>query len=408
MKILHTSDWHLGQHFYGKSRAKEHQAFLNWLIEQVERQSLDAVVVAGDIFDTGTPPSYARELYFDFVGKMNAKGCQLIVLAGNHDSVAMLSESKSVLGYLNTQVIALANEDYQQQVFTLTDKTGEQTLLVCAIPFIRPRDVVKSQAGQSATEKQTSLQQGIAQHYQALYDSAREINATAPILMTGHLTTVGASTSDSVREIYIGTLDAFPANAFPPADYIALGHIHKPQLVAKSEHIRYCGSPIPLSFDEAKQDKQVVIAEFDHEKLLNTTSVNIPRFQPMTMLKTTVDNLPADIARLATELDSSLTLWLDIEIITTGYLQDISERVQALVKDLPIEVLMIRRNKETRLQMINSERNLTLNELTVDEVFEERLSLEDWQEESATARKERLKQLFNQFAHPSNEGEQES
>jgi DNA repair protein SbcD/Mre11 len=408
MKILHTSDWHLGQHFYGKSRAKEHQAFLQWLLEQVEQQKLDAIVVAGDIFDTGTPPSYARELYFDFVGKMNAKGCQLIVLAGNHDSVAMLSESKSVLGYLNTQVIALASEDYQQQVFTITDKTEEQTLLVCAIPFIRPRDVVKSQAGQSAKEKQTSLQQGIAQHYQRLYDSAREINATAPILMTGHLTTVGASTSDSVREIYIGTLDAFPSNAFPPADYIALGHIHKPQLVAKSEHIRYCGSPIPLSFDEAKQDKQVVIAEFDHEKLLNTTSVKIPRFQPMTMLKTTVDDLPTDIAKLATELDSSLTLWLDIEIITTGYLQDISERVQTLVKDLPIEVLMIRRNKETRLQMINSERNLTLNELTVDEVFEERLSLEDWQEESANARKERLKQLFNQFAHPSHEGEQES
>ncbi len=406
MKILHTSDWHLGQHFYGKSRAKEHQAFLQWLLEQVKQHNLDAIVVAGDIFDTGTPPSYARELYFEFVGKVNALGCQLIVLAGNHDSVAMLSESKSVLGYLNTQVIALAGDDYEQQVITITDKSGEQKLLVCAIPFIRPRDVIKSQAGQSATQKQISLQQGIAEHYQHLYEQAKSIDASAPILMTGHLTTVGASTSDSVREIYIGTLDAFPASGFPPADYIALGHIHKPQLVAKSEHIRYCGSPIPLSFDEAKQDKQVVIAEFDHEKLIKATPVTIPRFQPMTMLKTTVDDLPKDIEALATELDNSQTLWLDIEIITTGYLQDIAERVQVLVKDLPIEVLMIRRNKATRLQMINNERNLTLNELTVDEVFAERLSLEDWQESSAQARKERLKELFNQFAHPEHEREQ--
>lgn len=406
MKILHTSDWHLGQHFYGKSRAKEHQAFLQWLLEQVEQHKLDAIVVAGDIFDTGTPPSYARELYFDFVGKLNALECQLIVLAGNHDSVAMLSESKSVLGYLNTQVIALASDNLAHQAFAIESKHSNDKLLVCAIPFIRPRDVIKSQAGQSATQKQQSLQQGIAQHYQRLYDYAKTIDDSAPILMTGHLTTVGASTSDSVREIYIGTLDAFPANGFPPADYIALGHIHKPQCVAKSEHIRYCGSPIPLSFDEAKQDKQVVIVEFDHEQLVKITPLVIPRFQPMTMLKTTVDDLPKAIDALATELDDNQTLWLDIEIITTGYLQDISDRVQALIKGLPIEVLMIRRNKETRLQMINSERNLTLNELTVDEVFAERLALEEWPDTSAQARKERLKLLFKQFAHPEHEGEQ--
>ena len=92
-RILHTSDWHLGQNFYGKSRANEHQRFLNWLLEQVNEHDIDAVIVAGDIFDTGTPPSYAREMYFDFVVNMHEKNCQLIILAGNHDSVAMLGES---------------------------------------------------------------------------------------------------------------------------------------------------------------------------------------------------------------------------------------------------------------------------------------------------------------------------
>ena len=96
MKILHTSDWHLGQHFYGKSRAKEHQQFLNWLLSQVDEKNIDAIIVAGDIFDTSTPPSYAREMYFDFISKLHITGCQLIVLAGNHDSVAMLNESKAL------------------------------------------------------------------------------------------------------------------------------------------------------------------------------------------------------------------------------------------------------------------------------------------------------------------------
>ena len=100
MRIIHTSDWHLGQHFYGKSRAREHQHFLNWLVEQSQSQQIDAIVVAGDIFDTGTPPSYAREMYFDFIAKLHQVQCQLVVLAGNHDSVAMLSESQNLLQQL--------------------------------------------------------------------------------------------------------------------------------------------------------------------------------------------------------------------------------------------------------------------------------------------------------------------
>jgi len=88
VKIIHTSDWHLGQHFYSKSRADEHQAFIDWLVNQVMEQSADAVIIAGDIFDTGTPPSYARELYNQFAMRMITCNCQLYVLGGNHDSVS--------------------------------------------------------------------------------------------------------------------------------------------------------------------------------------------------------------------------------------------------------------------------------------------------------------------------------
>ena len=102
MRLLHTSDWHLGQNFYSKSRAAEHDAFLTWLLDRAQEHEVDAIIVAGDIFDTGSPPSYARELYNRFVVQLQQTGCRLVVLAGNHDSVAMLNESRDILAFLHT------------------------------------------------------------------------------------------------------------------------------------------------------------------------------------------------------------------------------------------------------------------------------------------------------------------
>ncbi|WP_448552880.1 exonuclease subunit SbcD [Thalassotalea montiporae] len=398
MKILHTSDWHLGQHFYGKSRANEHLQFLNWLLEQVTEHSVDAIILAGDIFDTSAPPSYARELYFNFIDKLNTLGCQLIALAGNHDSVAMLNESKQLLAALNTQVITTASADSDQQLVTIKNASGKALGVVCAIPFLRPRDLVTSQAGQSATDKQLQLQVAITEHYQTLYESANAYQL--PVIMTGHLTTVGSKTSDSVREIYIGTLEAFPANAFPKADYIALGHIHRPQKVAGNNTIRYSGSPIPLSFDEASHDKTVNLVSVNDQSTVVVEALTIPRFQPMAMLKTSVDELATSIEQLAQEYSEQITtdlpLWLDIEISAQGYLADLSGRVQELVKDLPIEVLLIRRSKQERQQILAEQRTVTLEELSVSDVFTARLAQEEWQTDEQEKQKERLTELFKQ------------
>src|SRR6185369_305750 len=102
MRLLHTSDWHLGQHFMGKSRQAEHQALVDWLLDQVAAEAVDAVLIAGDIFDTGTPPSYARELYNQLVLRLNRAGVGLLLLGGNHDSAAVLGESRELLACLGT------------------------------------------------------------------------------------------------------------------------------------------------------------------------------------------------------------------------------------------------------------------------------------------------------------------
>ncbi len=394
MRIIHTSDWHLGQHFFTKSRAAEHQAFLHWLIEQIKENQVDALIVAGDIFDTGAPPSYARELYNRFVVELQPTNCQLVVLGGNHDSVSTLNESRGLLSYLNTTVISCASSNLDKQVIILKNRQNYPAALLCAIPFLRPRDLVTSQAGESGGQKQLALQEAIAAHYQALYQRAvelrTELGLPLPIIATGHLTTVGVTTSDSVRDIYIGTLDAFPAHAFPPADYIALGHIHRAQQVAKTEHIRYSGSPIALSFDELSKEKSVYLVEFAQQALASVTPIFIPQFQPMQLIKGDLAQIEQQLTKFADH--QGLPVWLDIEVATQDYLTDIQRRIQALAAELPVEVVLLRRSKEQRNNSIERQEKETLNELSVTDVFERRLALEA---DLAAPRQERMRQMFN-------------
>ncbi|MGL4604331.1 MAG: exonuclease subunit SbcD [Iodobacter sp.] len=376
MKIIHTSDWHLGQHFMGKTRQAEHQAFSDWLIATAIREEADAILVAGDIFDTGSPPSYARELYNRFIVALQSSKIQLIILGGNHDSVATLSESKSLLARLNTTVIAGVAADPADQVLVLNQKDGQAGAILCAIPFIRARDVQQSLPGQSAEEKQLSLQDGIFQHYQTIYQLAlaQSKELGVPVIATGHLTTVGASASESVREIYVGSLDAFPTNAFPPADYIALGHIHRPQKVGGLEHIRYCGSPIPLSFDEARQDKQVLLVTLDPAGLQSVQPLPVPRFQAMHSLRGTLAELEAAITELAQS--ATQTIWLEIVVKSDDYRNDLQSQIQAMIEYKPLEVLRIRKERN-HSALWQPEHKTTLDELSPGDVFNQRLASEE-------------------------------
>lgn len=394
MRIIHTADWHLGQYFYTKSRAAEHQAFLHWLAQQAEQHRVDAIIVAGDVFDTGSPPSYAREMYNRFVVALQRARCRLVVLGGNHDSVATLNESRALLACLNTDVIA-GGETAEQQVLTLRDRQGAPAAILCAVPFLRPRDLLVSRAGQSGEEKQLALLDAIAERYQRCYQLAcqrrDELGLPLPIIATGHLTTVGVTKSDSVRDIYIGTLDAFPAQAFPPADYVALGHIHRPQRVAGSEHIRYSGSPIPLSFDELNHEKSVWLVSFEHGKLHEVQALAIPQSQPMQLVKGDLAEIERRLAGFR-DYQSEQLVWLDIEIATQEYLSDMQRHIQQLTQDLNVEVLLLRRAREQQLQMLVQQEKETLDELQPQEVFARRLALEP---DLAEERRQRLNTLFN-------------
>ncbi|MGV7242163.1 exonuclease subunit SbcD [Caballeronia sp. M23-90] len=380
MRILHTSDWHLGQYFLGHSRQIEHQKLIEWLVEQTRVHGVDSVLIAGDIFDTGAPPSYARELYYSLILALRDAGVGLTLLAGNHDSVAVLEESRNLLTALNTVVIPSVQDDPNEQVRVLNTHDGHPGAIVCAIPFIRPRDVLQSIAGQSARDKQQSLQDAIHAHYQALFALAEakrvELGAHLPIIATGHLTTVGASASESVREIYVGALEAFPTAAFPAADYIALGHIHRPQKVGGFEHIRYSGSPIALSFDEARQQKEMLLVDVSADGLQSVTVLDVPCFQTLLSVKGSLKELEAAVEAVSAQAHEGETIWLEIVVSADDYLSDLQTRIQKMTGNLPVEVLRVRRERSSASSTLQSQARETLNELTPDDVFARRLQSE--------------------------------
>ncbi|MFT6925078.1 MAG: exonuclease SbcD [Psychromonas sp.] len=379
MKILHTSDWHLGQYFMMKTREAEHLHFLNWLIEVVNKQKIDALIVAGDIFDSASPPSYARKLYSDFIVRLQKSSCrQIIIMAGNHDSVAVLNENKDLLKALDVSVLAGLNDDLSEHIIELKDAQQKTQALVCALPFLRAADVMKSVQGSSASDKQISLQQGIADTYQSIFDLANaQCNGqTLPIIATGHLTAVGCSVSDSVREIYIGTLTAFPAALFPAFDYIALGHIHRAQKVQKSDHIRYCGSPIPLSFDETKQQKNINIIEFDTDNALTVNETEIPVFQKMLVISGDLESVTAQLQDLKKELDGQ-SAWVEVKLKQAFYLSDVHALLNEQVQESEIEILKISSPTINEKNQYQAADKSTLDNLTPADLFQHRLEIED-------------------------------
>ena len=262
MKVLHTSDWHLGQQFYEHNRCQEHQVFFSWLIDTLVTQQIDLLLVAGDIYHTATPPASSENQLYQFIkdAKKHCPALQIVLIAGNHDSANRIMAAQPLLAQFDTQVVGRFDANSPADV-VLRLNSNSVTAHIVAMPFLRASDV----SSLSHTENGHDYAQGIAKAYQLSIDHALiDKPATTPLIVMGHLHAKGGDiSSDSERNLIIGGEESVTANVFSNhADYVALGHLHKAQIVAKSETIRYSGTPIPMSFSERNYKHQVCVAEF--------------------------------------------------------------------------------------------------------------------------------------------------
>ncbi|NTW64469.1 MAG: exonuclease subunit SbcD [Chlorobiaceae bacterium] len=374
MKLLHTSDWHLGRTLYGRSRYGEFSAFLDWLSALIEKEQVDLLLVAGDVFDTTVPGSRAQELYYGFLDRVaRSTVCRHVVItSGNHDSPSFLDAPKALLRTLDVHVVGSMSNDPMNEVLVLRDKKGRAEAVVCAVPHLRDRDIRSVSPGESMEDKNLKLLEGIAGHYRDVCRAGEERRLQEggflPMIVMGHLFTAGGQTidNDGVREIYAGSLAHVSRSVFPAGiDYLALGHLHVPQTVGGEDHLRYSGSPIPMGFGEAGQQKKVLIVEFaDSERRI--TEIPIPCFQPLERISGTLQAITSRIFELKA---TGSAAWLEIEYTGDDLSGDLRSLLEDAVKGSMLEIRRIKNNRIAALALQQFSDDESLDELGELDVF---------------------------------------
>lgn len=378
MKILHTSDWHLGRSLYGKKRYDEFSAFLDWLADIIEEQRIEALLVSGDVFDNTTPSNRAQELYYRFLFRVSTSCCRhIVVIAGNHDSPSFLNAPKELLRVLNVYVTGSILENPAEEVIVLNDEKGKPKVIVCAVPYLRDKDIRTVEPWETMEDKNLKLVEGVKKHYADVCAIAKKKRSELeksghpyiPIVAMGHLFTAGGKTvdGDGVRELYVGSLAHVSKDVFPSAiDYFALGHLHVPQQVGNAEHIHYCGSPIPMGFGEAKQQKSILIVEFkDHQ--LKLKKFPVPCFQPLERIIGAFDDIHERIEQLKQEGSCA---WIEVEYTGNEIKRNLQEILDEFMGDSAMEIVRIKNRYITDRVISSIHENETLDDLDIYDVFE--------------------------------------
>jgi exonuclease SbcD len=390
MKLLHTSDWHIGRALYGRKRYEEFEAFLDWLAALIESENIGVLLVAGDVFDNSTPSNRAQELYYRFLCRVAAvPNRHVVITAGNHDSPSFLNAPRELLKFLNIHVVGYASDSPAEEVIVVAGPDHEAQLIVCAIPYLRDRDIRTAEAGESVEDKERKIIEGIRAHYRRVYEAAEEKRAIlkkpVPIVAMGHLFTAGGQTvdGDGVRELYIGSLAQVGRDVFPAGiDYLALGHLHIPQRVGGSDSIRYSGSPVPIGFGESGQEKSVVLVEFSGDAP-RVANISVPRFQELKTLQGDWQT----IARGIDELKSAgSNAWLEIIYDGDEIAGDLRGRLdEAVAGTGGLEILRVRNSRVLERAMSGMTTDETLDDLDVTGVFNRCLEAHDIPEDQRPA-----------------------
>ena len=416
LRLFHTADWHLGHCLQGVSRQLEHQLFLDWLLLALQTKHADALIVAGDIFDSANPSAAAQTQLYEFLVKARTQlpRLNIVLIGGNHDSASRLDAPSSILNALGVTVVGgLVREEgainWDRLLVPLTNATGDSKVWCGAMPFLRNADLPSTareggsvangmepmrptarEGGSVAngmepmrrTEQEDEpLISGVKTLYAELFD-ALQAKATQDeaLILTGHCYMVNGCVSElSERKILGGNQHALPVDLFPEnIAYVALGHLHLAQTVGKNEHIRYSGSPIPLSFDESHYQHQVIQVDIKKGQPVETLSLKIPRSIELIRLPNSkdFDSLSAVLAQLKQiDFDHNLAAeqrpFVELRIKLEKPEPGLRQQVEDVISKLPVRLL--------KISIAYSGSNKSLADVKIEERLEELQPLDVFQ-----------------------------
>ena len=372
MKILHTSDWHLGNVLHGRKRYDEYERFLHWLVGCIRDEQIDVLLIAGDIFDTTAPSNRAQELYFHFLNQVAAiHGLQVVVTGGNHDSPSLLNAPKPLLRQLRIHVIGAVTPDVSDEVILLQSGDSLESVIVCAVPYLRDRDIRTVEPGESIDDKMTKIQEGISDHYRQVWTVAQSLrwDRAIPIIAMGHLFLAGCSPNgdERVRELYIGTLDGVdPGSILHGFDYLALGHLHEHRKVAGNPWCRYSGAPIPLGFGEAGQEKKVVVIDLFEGGTRSIREITVPCFLRLQKIQGAISAIEQTLRELGAEEEQ---VWVEVVAESDSTAAGLQARLHDVVRNSPVEILKIENAALTNAVLRAMEEGEHLGDLDERDVF---------------------------------------
>ncbi|QSR48466.1 exonuclease SbcCD subunit D C-terminal domain-containing protein [Aeromonas veronii] len=376
MKILHTADWHLGHQLHGHDRRFEHDAFLNWLSDTLKAREIDALLVAGDLFDTTNPPASAWQQLYRFLARLRAEMPQLnmVLIGGNHDSPSKLDAPHELLRAFDLHLVGSISRNGDGKIDTdrllvpLQDKEGKIAAWCAAVPFLRSSDLRVEQLA----EGQDRLIEGVRQVYaEVLAEGRARCGEELPLIAMGHAYLAAGQLSElSERRVLGGNQHALPAELFAGADYTALGHLHLAQSPAEGVH--YSGSPLPLSLAEANYNHQVLEVTFAEGKLTELKRIPVPRAVEMIRLpQSTLDDALNAIASL--ELPAcpqEAQPFLEVRLLLPKPEARIRERILAAIADKPVRLARISTQYQGSGEgLADGRERRRLDELSPTEVF---------------------------------------
>lgn len=387
MKVLHTADWHIGKILHKQSLKNELDLFFNWLISIITEENIEVLLVSGDIFDLANPSSKDRQTYYNLLSKLSKFNLQIIITGGNHDSINLLDAPKEILESLSITVIGGAKENIKDELVPIKNSDGKIELIVAAVPFLRDKDLRNKNTDQVFKDRVEAVREGIKNHYAALANICASEYKNIPAIAMGHLYAKGSLTSDSEREIQVGNTAAIESSIFSPIfDYVALGHIHRPQIIGKNEKIRYSGSPIALSFSEKEDKKMVLIIDLISKNEVLIKSVLAPKFRELRKFKGSFDKVKSKLEEY--KPDFKLQSFVELEFIEETFNSTILTKVEELVSQYESsEQYAILKHKTIFNEGAKDTSDLfthgqNIEDLTPVDVFDKRLELEGLDEEA--------------------------
>lgn len=377
MKIIHTADWHLGQSFFNYDRLQEHRAFLDWLLIQLAEKQIDVLLISGDVFDSGNPSTASQRLLYSFLNQAQTTcpSLQIILTAGNHDSPQRLETVQPLLDENRVKIIGHVQRNSDGKIdysslFVPVKSENQVQAYIFAVPFLR--------LGDYPTDKGQTYSQGVAEFYQNGYQFFQEhFPPSLPLIALGHLYAQHAELSDEDKNerLIMGGTESVGLEAFNKGfDYVALGHIHKAQKIGGNNHIRYSGSPLPMSFSELNYKHQVLMIQTEKWTI---EPLYVPRLIPLLRIPDKHQTLDVALEELRSleelTVENTLLPYLQVNVLLKGPEPRMKVQVEEALQNKAVRLVRIDAKYE-KVESGEKQKDILqqkkLQELNPTEIFE--------------------------------------